>query len=76
MDTDTDVPYHEEHVNAVREERNLHLEFYQPDVPVACGHPGNHLLMWEMSFQDTVKVPQNLQDTAQLAIYSLHECTY
>ena len=45
---DIGAPFHEEHVNAVREEPNLHLEF---SVDVA------------KIFQEAVKVPQNLEDT-------------
>ena len=47
---DTDAPF-EEHVIAVREEPNLHLEFYQPDVPMECADCGNVLSMCQRVFR-------------------------
>ena len=48
---DIGAPFHEEHVTAVRKEPNFHLEFYQPDVPMECGHPGTSLLTWQRVFR-------------------------
>ena len=39
FDPDTDVPYHEEHVIAVRKESNLRLEFYRRDVSLRVQTP-------------------------------------
>ena len=63
---DADPPFLEEHVIAVREEPKLHLEFYQPYVPIECGHPETPVDAVSKSFQETVKVPQNLENTVQL----------
>jgi hypothetical protein len=66
---DTGAPLHEERVIAVREEPNLHLEFYQRDVTDGMRSP------WKLpvdvvskSFQEVVKVAQKLENTVQPVI--------
>merc|ERR1712135_273167 len=60
---------HEERVIAVREEPNLHLEFYQRDVTDGMRSP------WKLpvdvvskSFQEVVKVAQKIENTMQPVI--------
>merc|ERR1712136_735327 len=66
---DTGAPVHEERVIAVREEPNLHLEFYQRDVTDGMRSPWNLPVdVVSKSFQEVVKVAQKLESKVQPVI--------